>query len=82
MEEFFGVRENLYKERKDYLLRRLNWDLMILSNKIWFITEVIEEKVEIRNKGKQIVFKVLKDWNYQGWKEIQNSVPEELFGGK
>lgn len=52
MEEFFKVRENLYKERKDYLMRKLNRDLMIIDNKIKFITEVIEETLEIWNKGK------------------------------
>jgi len=70
MEEFFKVWENLYKEWKDYMVRWLNRDLMIIDNKIRFITEVINETIEIWNKGKQIVFKALKDKSYQGWKEI------------
>lgn len=80
MEEFFTVREDLYVERKDYLLRKMNRDLMILNNKIRFITEVIEEKIEIRNKPKKVIYETLAARNYNGWEEIQDLVPEEVVG--
>jgi len=82
MEEFFLMREKLYVDWKDYLCWRIKRDLLILENKIKFISEVIEETLEIWNQQKKKIFQLLKDKKYLGWKEIQATVPEELFGGK
>ena len=47
------MRENLYNERKQYLIKSKERDLLEIDNKIKFITEVIEEK----NGQEQIAIK-------------------------
>ena len=46
MEEFYGVRLAMYESRKDYLLRKLMRECIILENKVKFVQSVLEDKIK------------------------------------
>lgn len=64
LQEFYTVRLQGYSLRKAYLLSRLHHDLQILSNKLRFIQEVIEGKLEIRNVAKLKICQTLFERRY------------------
>lgn len=64
LSEFYTVRLEGYSLRKEYLLSRLQHDLQILSNKLRFIREVIDNQLEIRNVPKMKLCQTLFDRGY------------------
>ena len=59
LEEFYGLRLELYRRRKEYMLRDYNRELAIIDNKVRFILSVIEGKIVInRQKRKTLVNKL------------------------
>jgi DNA topoisomerase-2 len=59
MEEFYVVRLEYYKKRKDYLLKKLNDEIMLLENKVKFMNLIIQKKLDIFGKPKEVVEKLL-----------------------
>jgi DNA topoisomerase-2 len=53
--DWFGLRNQLYIRRKEYLLAKLNKEFETLRNKARFIKAVIEEEVQIKRVKKQII---------------------------
>ena len=56
MDEYYAVRIDLYKKRKEYLLKILKYELDVNKMKMRFIEDVIGEKIVIyRNKRDKII---------------------------
>ena len=53
METFYQTRLAFYTERKNYLLSRLRRDVEITGMKCRFIVEVVDSRLEVRNKKKK-----------------------------
>jgi DNA topoisomerase-2 len=64
IDDYFVTRIELYQKRKDYLIGALTQDLMVLSNKSRYITELLEGSVDLRRKKKEEVIQMLKDKKY------------------
>ena len=64
IEDYFVTRIELYQKRKEYLIGALTQDLMLLSNKSRYITELLEGSVDLRRKKKEEVIQMLKDKKY------------------
>ena len=64
IDDYFVTRVELYQKRKDYLIGALTQDLMLLSNKSRYITELLEGSVDLRRKKKEEVVQMLKDKKY------------------
>ena len=64
LEHYIGVRYNLYKKRKEYQIDVLKHEMMILSNKARFITEILNDALELRKKKKDEVNKMLLEAKY------------------
>ena len=64
IDEWYIYRYNLYVKRKEYLLKKLRKELNIIKYKVKFINEFIAGSIEIRNKSKANVIKMLEDNNY------------------
>lgn len=77
LEEFYVVRENMYEKRKDYLLRKLQRDLLILENKVRFIKMNIAEEINVKNRKKKELLLELYELKFDRWAKIQAMVPEE-----
>jgi DNA topoisomerase-2 len=46
MEEFYSIRLDMYGARKDYMLRKLMRECIILENKVKFVQSVLEDKIK------------------------------------
>lgn len=62
--EFYCIRLGYYQKRKDYLINEYNFDIIILENKIKFITEIIQKKLIIHNKDDDIIINDMENHNY------------------
>lgn len=60
MEEFYDIRLNYYDKRKNYLLEKLKKELDILEAKVKFINLIISKQINIFNKKKDEIIKILK----------------------
>jgi DNA topoisomerase-2 len=70
VEYFIKFRLTFYKKRKEKMIKRLESDLIILSNKAKFIKAVLENKIIISNKNKDDIFKQIEKHNIE---KIENS---------
>ncbi len=52
MENFYTIRRDMYNKRKEYQLDKLKKELELISYRMKFILEIINETIEIRNKPK------------------------------
>lgn len=62
--EFYKVRLYYYTKRKEYLIKKLENDLLLLNTKVKFIKEVISGKVIVNNKKKLDIFEQLEKRKY------------------
>jgi DNA topoisomerase-2 len=64
IDDYFVTRVELYQKRKDYLIGALTQELMLLSNKSRYITELLEGSIDLRRKKKEEVVQMLKNKKY------------------
>lgn len=64
IDDYFVTRIELYQKRKDYLINALTQELVLLSNKSRYITELLEGSIDLRRKKKEEVVQMLKDKKY------------------
>lgn len=64
IDSYFPVRLDLYQKRKDYMIRQLEREVMILHNKARFIEEQCEDIIDLRRKKKAQVIGMLKERSY------------------
>ena len=64
IDDFYGVRLVYYGKRKDYLIDVLEKELVILSNKVRYIQEVLSGSIDLRKKKKDEIMKLLQDKGY------------------
>ena len=57
-------RYNLYEKRKEYQLNELEKELLILSNKARYITEILNDIIDLRRKSKDEIIKMLEKHKY------------------
>jgi len=68
IDEFFHIRLNYYKLRKEYILKTLEEQKLYLTNKMKFINAVLKKQIVIENKAKkdienQIIKAKIDKWN-------------------
>jgi len=56
---YFDTRLELYQTRKDYMIRLLSHQLLVLSNKARYIKENLDGTVDLRKKKKEEVVQLL-----------------------
>ena len=64
IDDYFKTRLDMYDVRKKYLVGALTDELILLSNKVKYIKEVLEGTVDLRRKKKEEVSKMLSDKGY------------------
>ena len=64
IDEFYKVRYQLYVDRKDYLLKQLSNELCILKSKMRFITDVMDDKIQIYKRKRVDIIKDLYNEEY------------------
>ena len=66
LNEFCDVRYELYVKRKDFILSEFSRQLRILKNKMKFLTEVMEGKLDIQDVDETVLVKELEKRGYDG----------------
>lgn len=57
--EFYKFRLGYYDKRKQSIIDKLTRENLILSNKLIFIKAIIDDKINIKNKSKEVVIKAI-----------------------
>uniref|UniRef100_A0A6C0I790 DNA topoisomerase (ATP-hydrolyzing) n=1 Tax=viral metagenome TaxID=1070528 RepID=A0A6C0I790_9ZZZZ len=64
IDDFFDTRLVYYGKRKAYLIDVLEKELVVLSNKVRYIQEVLSGSIDLRKKKKDEIIKLLQDKGY------------------
>ena len=64
IDDYYPVRYNGYVRRKEYQIKALERELVLLSNKAKFIKEQCDNIIDLRRKKKQVVIDLLKTRGY------------------
>jgi DNA topoisomerase-2 len=64
IDDYFMTRLELYQKRKDYMVDALSKELLVLSNKSRYISELLAGTIDFRNKKKEVVIQMLNDKKY------------------
>lgn len=64
LKEFYNFRLGWYKKRKNYLIDKLNNELIYLDSRIKFILDIIENKLKINNRKKEDIEEYLENNSY------------------
>ena len=64
IEDYYETRLEMYKTRKDYLISALEKEVLILSNKARYITEILEDTIDLRKKKKEQIVTMLVSKGY------------------
>ena len=64
LHEFYDVRLEFYKKRREYLIQKLEKELQILSARVNFIEDVIEERIVVFRKKKAFIVEQLMSKEY------------------
>jgi DNA gyrase/topoisomerase IV subunit B len=62
--DFFDIRIQYYIKRRDYIIKKLKRELLILEAKARFIKEYIDGKLDINKKSKDYIIALLEKRNY------------------
>ena len=64
IEKYFPIRLEYYSKRKEYIIKMLEKDLLLLSNKSKYILEILGGSIELRNKKKIDIISMLVSKKY------------------
>ena len=76
IDDFYGVRLVYYGKRKAYLIDVLEKELVVLSNKVRYIQEVLSGSIDLRKKKKDEIIQLLQD---KGYDKIVNGEKDEEY---
>ena len=64
IEDYYGIRLGYYNDRKMNMIENLEKELVILSNKVKYIQEVLSDTIDLRKKKKHEIINLLQSKNY------------------
>ena len=65
IEDYYVPRLEMYSKRKAAILAQLSNELRVLSNRAKYIQEILDDKLDMRRKTKDVVFELLKTRGYE-----------------
>jgi DNA topoisomerase-2 len=69
IDDYCVVRLDYYTKRKEYMIAALQKELMVLSNRARYITELLEDKIDLRRKTNKMLVELLKERKYDAMDE-------------
>lgn len=75
--QFYDVRMNYYKKRKQYLLAKLQYDADLMANKIRFIKEVVSETIVVHKMKKAGLETYLEENDYMKHGDVKHGDAEK-----
>ena len=64
VEDYYPVRIKYYQKRKAHLLDALRKELLVLSNRARYISEILDDTIDLRRKTTAMMVQILKDRKY------------------
>ena len=64
VDEFYDLRLQMYKDRKDYIVHNLQFEVDVLEAKVRYIEDVVNEKYEIRNVSEKALHTKFEELEY------------------
>ena len=64
IEAFYSIRISYYLERKEFMIRALEKELLVLTNKARYIQELLDGTIDLRKKKKSEIIDMLKEKQY------------------
>ena len=64
IDDYFVTRLDMYIKRKEYMIRALEKELLLLSNRAKYIKENLDGTIDLRKKTKEAVTEMLTNKNY------------------
>lgn len=64
VDDYYPVRIEYYQKRKAYLLDALRKELLVLSNRARYISEILDDTIDLRRKTTAMMVQILKDRKY------------------
>lgn len=64
IDDYYETRLKLYQTRKDYMIKALEKELLVLSNKSKYISEILDGTIDLRKKTSEQVSTMLKEKGY------------------
>ena len=59
IDDYYEIRFEYYEDRKEYIINALEKEIIILSNKVKYIKEILDETIDLRKKKKQEIIDML-----------------------
>jgi DNA gyrase/topoisomerase IV subunit B len=64
VDDYYPIRIEYYQKRKAYLLDALRKELLVLSNRARYISEILDDTIDLRRKTTAMMVQILKDRKY------------------
>lgn len=64
VDDYYPVRIEYYQKRKTYLLDAMRKELLVLSNRARYISEILDDTIDLRRKTTAMMVQILKDRKY------------------
>jgi len=64
IDAYYEVRLQLYQTRKEYMIKTIEKELVLLSNKAKYIQEILDDTIDLRKKKKEQVVQLLSEKGY------------------
>jgi DNA topoisomerase-2 len=73
VDDYYPVRMEYYQKRKAYLLDALRKELLVLSNRARYISEILDDTIDLRRKTTAMMVQILKDRKYDMQQQQQQT---------
>jgi len=69
IDSYYEVRLQLYETRKEHMIRQLQHDVLLLTNKANYIQEILDGTIDLRKKKREEIMQLLENKNYAKFTE-------------
>ena len=64
IDDYYGIRLEYYEKRKQHIINTLKRELLVLSNRARYITEILDDTIDLRRKTNKMLMALLKERGY------------------
>jgi DNA topoisomerase-2 len=64
IDTYYVIRYDYYAKRKKHIIQKIEHELKVLSNKARFIQYNLDDKIDLRKKSKDAIYKIMEDFNF------------------
>ena len=64
IDDYYGIRLEYYEKRKQHIINTLTRELLVLSNRARYITELLDDTIDLRRKTNKMLTALLKERGY------------------